>query len=67
MNCGTGEVFAGQDCLTMQIKVSTKGQVVLRGPLRRRLGISTVDASEANIEAADRSQVFPRGRRAASR
>ncbi len=35
----------------MQTKVSTKGQVVLPGPLRRRLGIRAGDALEANIEA----------------
>ncbi|MGB6474876.1 MAG: AbrB/MazE/SpoVT family DNA-binding domain-containing protein [Candidatus Sulfotelmatobacter sp.] len=35
----------------MQTKVSTKGQVVLPGPLLRRLGIRAGDALEANIEA----------------
>jgi AbrB family looped-hinge helix DNA binding protein len=35
----------------MQTKVSTKGQVVLPGPLRRRLGIRAGDALEANIES----------------
>jgi len=35
----------------MQTKVSTKGQVVLPGPLRRRLGIRAGDPLEANIEA----------------
>ena len=35
----------------MQTKVSTKGQVVLPGPLRRRLGIRAGDALEANVEA----------------
>jgi AbrB family looped-hinge helix DNA binding protein len=35
----------------MQIKVSAKGQFVLPGPLRRRLGIRGGDALEANIEA----------------
>jgi len=34
----------------MQTKVSTKGQVVLPGPLRRRLGIRAGDPLEANIE-----------------
>ena len=33
----------------MQTKVSTKGQIVLPGPLRRRLGIRAGDALEANI------------------
>jgi AbrB family looped-hinge helix DNA binding protein len=35
----------------MQTRVSTKGQVVLPGPLRRRLGICPGDPLEANIEA----------------
>jgi AbrB family looped-hinge helix DNA binding protein len=35
----------------MQTKVSTKGQVVLPGPLRRRLGIRAGDALEAKVEA----------------
>jgi len=35
----------------MQTKVSTKGQVVLPGPLRRRLDIRAGDPLEANIEA----------------
>ena len=35
----------------MQTKVSTKGQVVPRGPPRRRLGIRAGDALEANIES----------------
>ena len=34
----------------MQTKVSTKGQIVLPGPLRRRLGIRAGDALDANIE-----------------
>jgi AbrB family looped-hinge helix DNA binding protein len=34
----------------MKTKVSTKGQVVLPGPLRRRLDIRAGDALEANIE-----------------
>jgi AbrB family looped-hinge helix DNA binding protein len=34
----------------MQTKVSTKGQVVLPGPLRRRLDIQAGDSLEANIE-----------------
>jgi AbrB family looped-hinge helix DNA binding protein len=34
----------------MQTKVSTKGQVVLPGPLRRRLDIRAGDALEANVE-----------------
>lgn len=35
----------------MQTKVSTKGQVVLPGPLRRKLGIRAGDPLDAGIEA----------------
>ena len=35
----------------MTTKVSTKGQVVLPGPLRRQLGIRAGDALQAKIEA----------------
>lgn len=35
----------------MQTKLSTKGQVVIPGPLRRRLGIQAGDPLEVNIEA----------------
>ena len=35
----------------MQTKVSTKGQVVLPGPLRRRLDIRAGDPLDAEIEA----------------
>lgn len=34
----------------MQTKVSTKGQVVLPGPIRRRLAIRAGDPLDANIE-----------------
>ncbi|HZP06310.1 MAG TPA: AbrB/MazE/SpoVT family DNA-binding domain-containing protein [Terracidiphilus sp.] len=34
----------------MQTRVSTKGQVVLPGPFRRRLGIRAGDPLEASIE-----------------
>ena len=34
----------------MQTKVSTKGQVVLPGPVRRRLGIRPGDPLDVNIE-----------------
>ncbi len=34
----------------MQTKLSTKGQVVLPGPLRRRLGLRPGDPLDANIE-----------------
>ena len=35
----------------MQTKVSTKGQVVLPGPIRRSLGLRAGDSLDANIEA----------------
>ncbi len=35
----------------MQTKVSTKGQVVLPGTLRRRLGIRAGDPLEVNVES----------------
>jgi AbrB family looped-hinge helix DNA binding protein len=35
----------------MQTRVSTKGQVVLPGPLRRKLGIQAGDAMEVSVEA----------------
>ena len=35
----------------MQTKVSTKAQVVLPGPIRRKLGIRSGDPLDANIEA----------------
>ncbi len=34
----------------MQTRVSTKGQVVLPGPLRRRLGIRAGDPLDASLE-----------------
>jgi AbrB family looped-hinge helix DNA binding protein len=34
----------------MQTKLSTKGQIVLPGPIRRRLGLRTGDTLEANVE-----------------
>jgi len=46
----------------MQTKVSTKGQVVLPGPLRRRLGIRAGDPLDANIEAG-RIVLTPRKKR----
>jgi AbrB family looped-hinge helix DNA binding protein len=48
----------------MQTKVSTKGQVVLPGPLRRRLGIRAGDPLEVNIEAG-RIVLTPHKRRGA--
>ena len=35
----------------MQTKVSTKGQVVLPGPIRRKLGIRAGDELEVKVEA----------------
>ena len=35
----------------MQTRVSTKGQIVLPGPIRRRLGIRAGDPLDAEIEA----------------
>jgi AbrB family looped-hinge helix DNA binding protein len=35
----------------MQTRVSTKGQIVLPGPIRRKLGIHAGDPLEASIEA----------------
>ena len=34
----------------MQTRVSTKGQIVLPGPLRRRLGIRAGDPLDVNVE-----------------
>jgi AbrB family looped-hinge helix DNA binding protein len=47
----------------MQTRVSTKGQVVLPGPIRRRLDIRAGDPLDANIEAG-RIVLTPRKRRA---
>jgi AbrB family looped-hinge helix DNA binding protein len=41
----------GKIVLPMRTRVSTKGQVVLPEPLRRRLGIRAGDPLEAGIEA----------------
>jgi AbrB family looped-hinge helix DNA binding protein len=46
----------------MQTTVSTKGQVVLPGPLRRRLGIRPGDSLEATV-VADRIVLAPRRKR----
>jgi AbrB family looped-hinge helix DNA binding protein len=35
----------------MQTRVSTKGQVVLPGPVRRKLGIQAGDAMDVSVEA----------------
>ena len=47
----------------MQTKVSTKGQVVIPSPLRRRLGIREGDPLDAEIEAG-RIVLTPRKKRA---
>jgi len=46
----------------MQTKVSTKGQVVLPGPLRRRLGIQAGDPLDVNVESG-RIVLTPRRKR----
>jgi AbrB family looped-hinge helix DNA binding protein len=46
----------------MQTKVSTKGQIVLPGPLRRRLGIRAGDPLDASVEAG-RIVLTPRHQR----
>lgn len=46
----------------MQTKVSTKGQVVLPGPLRRRLGIQAGDPLDLNVESG-RIVLTPRSKR----
>jgi len=46
----------------MTTKVSTKGQVVLPGPLRRKLGIRAGDALDAKVEAG-RIVLTPQRRR----
>ncbi|MGB0065301.1 MAG: AbrB/MazE/SpoVT family DNA-binding domain-containing protein [Terracidiphilus sp.] len=50
----------------MQTKVSTKGQVVLPGPLRRRLGIRAGDCLDVAIEK-DRIVLTARPKRARSK
>ncbi|MGC2619918.1 MAG: AbrB/MazE/SpoVT family DNA-binding domain-containing protein [Acidobacteriaceae bacterium] len=46
----------------METTVSTKGQVVLPGPLRRRLGIRPGDSLDATV-VADRIVLVPRRKR----
>lgn len=46
----------------MQTKISTKGQVVLPGPIRRRLDLRPGDPLEANIEGG-RIVLTPRKKR----
>ncbi len=47
----------------MKTKVSTKGQVVLPGPLRRRLGIRAGDPLDVNVESG-RIVLTPQKKRA---
>src|SRR5271155_4588785 len=42
--------FRWQDCLTMETRLSTKGQIVLPSPIRRRLGLRSGDPLDAIIE-----------------
>jgi AbrB family looped-hinge helix DNA binding protein len=46
----------------METKLSTKGQVVLPGPIRRKLGLRTGDPLDAKIEAG-RIVLTPRTKR----
>jgi AbrB family looped-hinge helix DNA binding protein len=46
----------------MQTKVSTKGQVVLPGPIRRRLGLRAGDPLDAKVEG-DRIVLTPQKKR----
>ncbi len=46
----------------MQTRVSTKGQVVLPGPLRRKLGIQAGDAMDVSVEAG-RIVLMPHGKK----
>jgi AbrB family looped-hinge helix DNA binding protein len=47
----------------METKVSTKGQVVLPGPIRRKLGLRTGDPLDAKVEGG-RIVLTPRSVRA---
>jgi len=47
----------------METKVSTKGQVVLPGPIRRKLGLRTGDSLDAKVEGG-RIVLTPRSARA---
>ena len=46
----------------MQTKISTKGQVVLPGPIRRRLGLQAGDPLDAKVEG-ERIILTPHKRR----
>jgi len=47
----------------MQTRISTKGQVVLPNPIRRKLGLRAGDQLDANVEGG-RIVLTPRTRRA---
>lgn len=47
----------------MQTKISTKGQVVLPSPIRRRLGLQAGDPLDAKVEG-ERIVLTPRKKRA---
>jgi AbrB family looped-hinge helix DNA binding protein len=47
----------------METKLSTKGQVVLPGPIRRRLGLQTGDSLDATVMGGG-VLLMPRGKRA---
>jgi AbrB family looped-hinge helix DNA binding protein len=46
----------------METKLSTKGQIVLPGPIRRKLGLRTGDPLDAKVEAG-RIVLTPRTKR----
>jgi len=46
----------------MELKLSTKGQVVLAGPIRRRLGLRPGDSLDAKVQAGS-VVLTPRRRR----
>lgn len=47
----------------METRISTKGQVVLPGPIRRKLGLRTGDALDARVESGS-VVLTPRRKRA---
>jgi AbrB family looped-hinge helix DNA binding protein len=51
-----------KDCPTMETKLSTKGQVVLPAPLRRKLGLRPGDSLDADVEGG-RIVLTPRVKR----
>jgi len=51
----------------MQTRVSTKGQIVLPGPLRRKLGIRAGDALDISVEGDRVVLTVPKRTRSAAR